>query len=135
MADDFSPPPLEWLNEDWQRALAIVAHPDDLEYGAASAIARWTDQGKTVIYSLVTSGEAGIDGMDPADAGPTREVEQRASAAIVGVSQVDFLGLPDGILEYGVALRRDLCRVIRTYKPDIVITNNFRDSWTRPATR
>ena len=77
MADDFfSPPPLEWLNEDWQRALAIVAHPDDLEYGAASAIARWTDQGKTVIYSLVTSGEAGIDGMDPAEAGPLREREE-----------------------------------------------------------
>jgi LmbE family N-acetylglucosaminyl deacetylase len=123
------PNPLQPLDENWERGLAIVAHPDDLEFGAAAAIARWTRQGKEIVYVLLTSGEAGIDGMDPAEAGPTREQEQRASAAIVGVSQVDFLGLPDGVLEYGVPLRRDLSRVIRTYQPDIVITNNFRDSW------
>lgn len=123
------PNPLQHLDENWQRGLAIVAHPDDLEFGAAAAIARWTGQGKQIVYALLTSGEAGIDGMDPDAAGPMREAEQRASAAIVGVSQVDFLGLPDGVLEYGVALRRDLSRLIRTYQPDIVITNNFRDSW------
>jgi LmbE family N-acetylglucosaminyl deacetylase len=123
------PNPLQPVDESWQRALAIVAHPDDLEFGAAAAIARWTRQGKEITYVLLTSGEAGIDGMDPAEAGPTREEEQRASGAIVGVSQVDFLGLPDGVLEYGLPLRRDLSRVIRTYRPDIVITNNFRDSW------
>ncbi|MGX7674212.1 PIG-L deacetylase family protein [Plantactinospora sp. DSM 117369] len=123
------PNPLQPVDESWQRALAIVAHPDDLEFGAAAAVARWTRQGKEVSYALLTSGEAGIDGMDPAEAGPIREEEQRASAAIVGVSQVDFLGLPDGVLEYGVALRRDLSRVIRRYRPEVVITNNFRDSW------
>jgi LmbE family N-acetylglucosaminyl deacetylase len=123
------PNPLEPVDENWQRALAIVAHPDDLEFGAAAAVARFTAQGKEVVYCLLTSGEAGIDGMDPAEAGPLREEEQRASAAIVGVSQVDFLGLPDGVLEYGVPLRRELSRVIRRYRPDIVITNNFRDSW------
>jgi LmbE family N-acetylglucosaminyl deacetylase len=123
------PNPLQPVDEQWQRGLAIVAHPDDLEFGAAAAIARWTRQGKEIAYVLLTSGEAGIDGMDPAVAGPIREQEQRASAAIVGVSQVDFLGLPDGVLEYGVALRRDLSRMIRMYKPEIVITNNFRDSW------
>ncbi|GAA2599852.1 PIG-L family deacetylase [Dactylosporangium fulvum] len=123
------PNPLQAVDENWQRGLAIVAHPDDLEFGTAAAVARWTRQGKEIVYVLLTSGEAGIDGMDPAEAGPTREEEQRASAAIVGVSQVDFLGLPDGILEYGVPLRRDLSRVIRKYKPEIVITNNFRDSW------
>src|SRR5215211_857106 len=73
---------LEPLFEGWQRGLAIVAHPDDLEFGAAAAIARWTGQGKQIVYVLLTSGEAGIDGMDPAEAGPTREEEQRASAAI-----------------------------------------------------
>jgi LmbE family N-acetylglucosaminyl deacetylase len=124
-----APPPLQTLDEDWQRGLAIVAHPDDLEFGAAAAVARWTGQGKEIIYVLLTSGEAGIDGIDPAEAGPVREQEQRASAAIVGVSQVEFLGLPDGILEYGVPLRRELSRVIRRHRPDIVITNNFRDSW------
>lgn len=124
-----TPNPLEPLDETWQRGLAIVSHPDDLEFGAAAAVARWTGQGKEIIYVLLTSGEAGIDGMDPAEAGPLREQEQRASAAIVGVSQVEFLGLPDGVLEYGVPLRRELTRVIRTHRPDVVITGNFRDSW------
>ena len=63
--------PLEPLGEDWQRGLAIVAHPDDLEFGAAAAIARWTGQGKQIVYCLVTSGEAGIDTMAPS-AGPAR---------------------------------------------------------------
>ncbi|MET0418409.1 MAG: PIG-L deacetylase family protein [Actinoplanes sp.] len=120
---------LEHIDEQWQRGLAIVAHPDDLEFGAAAAVARWTGQGKEIVYVLLTSGEAGIDGMAPEQAGPLREQEQRQSAAIVGVSQVEFLGLPDGVLEYGVALRRELSRVIRTHRPDVVITNNFRDSW------
>ena len=61
--------PLEPLCEGWQRGLAIVAHPDDLEFGAAAAIARWTGQGKQSVYCLVTSGEAGIDTMAPAQAG------------------------------------------------------------------
>ena len=56
---------LEPLREDWQRALAIVAHPDDMEFGAAAAVARWTGQGKDLVYCMVTSGEAGIDGMHP----------------------------------------------------------------------
>ncbi|MEU8818702.1 PIG-L deacetylase family protein [Actinoplanes sp. NPDC048796] len=120
---------LQPVDESWQRGLAIVAHPDDLEFGTAAAIARWTAQGKDITYVLLTSGEAGIDGLDPAEAAPAREREQRESAAIVGVEQVDFLGLPDGVLEYGVPLRRELTRVIRTHRPDIIITNNFRDSW------
>jgi LmbE family N-acetylglucosaminyl deacetylase len=123
------PNPLQPLREDWQRGLAIVAHPDDLEFGAAAAVARWTRQGKEIVYVLLTSGEAGIDGMHPDEAGPLREQEQRAAAAIVGVSQVDFLGLSDGVLEYGVPLRRDLSRVIRRYRPDVVLTTSFRDSW------
>ncbi len=120
---------LQAVDEDWQKALAVVAHPDDLEFGSAAAIARWTAQGKEIVYCLLTSGEAGIDGIDPAEAGPLREEEQRESARIVGVSQVDFLGLPDGVLEYGVPLRREITRVIRKYKPEIVITGSFRDSW------
>ena len=66
------PEPLTPLDESWERALCVVAHPDDLEFGAAAAVARWTGQGKTVVYCMVTSGEAGIDGMDPDEcrAGP-----------------------------------------------------------------
>jgi LmbE family N-acetylglucosaminyl deacetylase len=63
---------------DWERALCIVAHPDDLEYGAAAAIARWTADGKHVSYLLVTRGEAGIDAMEPSEGGPLREAEERA---------------------------------------------------------
>ena len=120
---------LEPLDESWRTALCVVAHPDDLEFGAAAAVARWTDAGKTVIYAMVTSGEAGIDGMKPDECRPVREAEQVASAQIVGVDVVEFLGLPDGTLEYGVALRRVICGVIRKHRPDIVITNNFRETW------
>ena len=121
--------PLEPVDENWQKALAVVAHPDDLEFGSAAAIARWTAQGKEVVYCLLTSGEAGIDGVDPAECGAVREAEQIESARIVGVSSVEFLGQPDGTIEYGVALRRVITAVIRRYQPEIVITNNFRDTW------
>lgn len=70
---------LETLDETWDRALAIVAHPDDMEYGAASAVARWTSQGKEVAYVMVTDGEAGISDMAPDEVGPLRREEQRRS--------------------------------------------------------
>jgi len=126
---DIAPPRLAELPEDWKRALAIVAHPDDMEYGAASAVARWTSQGKSVVYTLVTSGEAGIDGMHPAEAGPLREAEQVASAAVVGVDVVEFLGGADGMLEYGLPLRRTLAAAIRRHRPEIIITGNFRETF------
>jgi LmbE family N-acetylglucosaminyl deacetylase len=115
--------------EDWQRAVAVVAHPDDLEYGVAGAVARWTAQGKDVSYVLATSGEAGIDGLAPAEAGPLREEEERQSAAIVGVSRVEFLGHPDGAVEYGMPLRRDLAAAYRRLRPDIVVTATFDLTW------
>lgn len=121
--------PLEFVDESWSRALAIVAHPDDLEYGTAAAIARWTAQGKTVVYSLATSGEAGIDGMSPEECGPLREEEERTGARVVGVETVEFMGYPDGVLEYGLPLRRDIARAVRRHRPDVVITSNYHDSW------
>lgn len=117
------------LPENWDCMLAVAAHPDDLEYGAASAIARWTSQGKRIIYLMVTSGEAGIDAMTPEVAGPLREQEELDSAAVVGVDTVEFLNYTDGIVEYGLPLRRDLARSIRRHKPDIVLTNNFELRW------
>ena len=120
---------LEPVSESWTRALCVVAHPDDLEFGAAAAVARWTDQGRTVVYAMVTSGEAGIDGLAPEEARGVREAEQVESARIVGVDEVEFLGLPDGVLEYGVGLRRAICAVVRKHRPEMVITNNFRDTW------
>ena len=121
--------PLEPLPEDWQRGLAVVAHPDDLEFGAAAAVARWTGQGKEIVYCLVSSGEAGIDGMPRERTREIREREQRESAALVGVPTVEFLGLPDGLLEYGVPLRREIAAVVRRHRPEVVLTNNFRDTW------
>jgi LmbE family N-acetylglucosaminyl deacetylase len=120
---------LKPVDESWHRALCVVAHPDDLEFGTAAAVARWTDQGKSVVYAMVTSGEAGIDGMPPEETRRVREAEQVASAKIVGVEDVDFLGQPDGVLEYGVALRRVICAAVRRHRPEIVITNNFRETW------
>ncbi len=126
---DERPPPLTPLDESWERALCVVAHPDDLEFGAAAAVARWTGQGKALTYCMVTSGEAGIDGMEPDQCREIREGEQRKSAAIVGVDMVDFLREPDGVLEYGVPLRRVIAASVRRHQPDIVITGNFRDTW------
>lgn len=124
-----APEPLVPLDEDWSRALAVVAHPDDLEFGAAAAVARWASQGKSVVYCMVTSGEAGIDGLDPEESRVVREAEQVESARIVGVDAVEFLGFPDGILEYGVPLRAGIAAAVRKHRPEIVLTNNFRDSW------
>jgi LmbE family N-acetylglucosaminyl deacetylase len=127
MAD--RPEPLTPVDESWERALCVVAHPDDLEFGAAAAVARWTGQGKTVVYSMVTSGEAGIDAMPPDQCRRVREEEQRQSAAVVGVDVVEFLGQPDGVLEYGVPLREVIAGSVRRHRPEIVITGNFRDTW------
>jgi LmbE family N-acetylglucosaminyl deacetylase len=117
------------IPEDWTRAVAVVAHPDDLEYGVASAVARWTGQGKQVAYLLATKGEAGIAGMPPAEVGPLRMEEERRSAAVVGVTQVEFLGHPDGLVEYGLPLRRGLAAAFRTLRPEVVITMSFDLTW------
>jgi LmbE family N-acetylglucosaminyl deacetylase len=113
------------LPEDWERCLAVAAHPDDIEYGAASAVARWTAQGKTVTYLLASRGEAGIDGVHPDEAAPLREAEERAGAREVGVEVVEFLDHRDGIIEYGVDLRRDIVRTIRRHRPEVIVSGSF----------
>ncbi|MBA2561145.1 MAG: PIG-L family deacetylase [Propionibacteriales bacterium] len=123
------PPPLTPLDETWTNALAVVAHPDDLEFGAAAAIARWTGQGKHIGYVMVTSGEAGIDAMPPEESRRVRQEEQVESARLVGVDVVEFLAFPDGIIEYGVPLRSAIAEAVRRHRPDIVITGNFRDTY------
>ncbi|MEU9110330.1 PIG-L deacetylase family protein [Streptomyces sp. NPDC048483] len=118
------------MPDTWQRALAIVAHPDDLEYGAAAAVAEWTAAGREVTYLLVTRGEAGIDGLAPAVCAAIREGEQRAGAAHVGVRTVEFLdGHRDGVIKGGTALRRDLSAAIRRHRPELLITLNHHDTW------
>ena len=117
------------MPEDWDRAVAVVAHPDDLEYGVASAVARWTGQGKHVSYLLATRGEAGIAGMAPDQVGPLRVEEERRSAAVVGVTEVEFLDHTDGLVEYGIALRRDLAAAFRRLQPQVIITMSFDLTW------
>lgn len=131
---------LDPMPQDWSRALAVVAHPDDLEYGAAAAIAEWTAAGREVAYLLVTRGEAGIDTMEPAEAARVREAEQRASAAVVGVSDVAFLDHRDGVIEEGLALRRDIAAALRRLRPELVLTLNHHDTfggtwWNTPDHR
>ena len=73
------------------------------------------------MYLLVTRGEAGIDGMHPDQAAPLREGEERAGAREVGVDVVDFLDYRDGVVEYGLPLRRDIARAVRRYRPEVVL--------------
>lgn len=126
---DSAPPSLSHVDEEWERALVVVAHPDDVEFGAAAAVARWTRQGKTVVYCMVTSGEAGIDGLEPEECRRVREAEEIESARIVGVDQVEFLGFPDGITEFGIPLRAAIAQQIRRHRPEVVVTGNHHDTW------
>lgn len=106
-----------------ERALAVLAHPDDVDFGMAGTVARWTDAGVEVTYCIVTNGDAG--GFDPAVPRPEiaaiRQAEQRAAAAEVGVTDVRFLGYPDGRVEVSLGLRRDIARVIREVRPQRVL--------------
>lgn len=106
-----------------QRALVIAAHPDDIDFGAAGTVARWTDAGIEVTYCLATDGDAGgfDDSVPRAEMGPLRRKEQTAAAACVGVHDLRFLGYPDGQVEPSLALRKDLARVIRQVRPDRVL--------------
>jgi len=106
-----------------QRALVITAHPDDVDFGAAGTVATWTDSGVKVSYCVVTDGDAGgFDANVPRERiGPIRRDEQRAAATEAGVSDVYFLGYPDGRLVVSFELRRDLARVIREVRPQRVV--------------
>jgi LmbE family N-acetylglucosaminyl deacetylase len=120
---------LQEFPHGWQRALVVVAHPDDMEYGGAAAVARWTAEGKHVAYLLATRGEAGIDGMDPAEATVVREAEQRESCRLVGVDTLEWLDHPDGLVEYGLPLRRDIAGAIRRHRPELVVAVNHRETY------
>jgi LmbE family N-acetylglucosaminyl deacetylase len=111
-------------DEGVERVLVVVAHPDDIDFGTAGSVATWTDAGIEVTYCLVTSGEAGGDDRTLArpDMAALREEEQTNAAKQVGVSDLRFLGYPDGRVEYTLDLRRDISRVIRQVRPQRVIS-------------
>jgi LmbE family N-acetylglucosaminyl deacetylase len=106
-----------------ERVLVIVAHPDDADFGVAGTMARWIRAGTVARMVCCTSGDAGADDAttDPLELARTREAEQRAAAAVVGYEAVDFLHQPDGALENDLALREQLVRIIRQFKPDAVM--------------
>ncbi len=103
-------------------AMAIVAHPDDIEFGIVGTIARWVKAGTKMAYVLVTSGDVGIaePGMTKAGAAEIREAETWAAAKIVGVEDVTFLHKPDGMVENTMELRKELVRQIRRFRPEVV---------------
>jgi LmbE family N-acetylglucosaminyl deacetylase len=107
---------------DWHTAVVLMPHPDDPEYGSATAVAKWTSAGKQVRYVLASRGEAGIAGMPPEQAGPLREVEQRRAAAIVGVRDLEFWDFPDGNLRNSPQLRQKIADTLADLKPDVVLT-------------
>lgn len=113
---------LELLDDAaFRRVLVVVAHPDDPEYGTSAAVAEWTSRGVEVGYLLLTSGEAGMQ-RPPEEAGPLRAEEQRRACEVVGVEHLTILDFPDGMLEYGIELRRAIAREIRRFRPDVVVS-------------
>jgi len=105
------------------RFMVIVAHPDDADFGPAATAARWIDEGSAGWLVCCTSGDAGADDWrtDPLELAATREAEQRAAATVVGYEGVSFLHQPDGALANDLALREQLVREIRTFRPDAVL--------------
>jgi len=116
-----------------ERVLVVTAHPDDVDFGVAGSVASWTATGISVTYCIVTDGDAG--GSDRTLARPEmariRRAEQTAAAAVVGVTDLRFLGYPDGRLECTLDLRRDVSRVIRQVRPQRVITQSPDRMWDR----
>lgn len=112
-------------DEGFRRVLCVVAHPDDVEYGTSAAIAVWTGRGVDVGYLLLTRGEAGMDGTTPEEAAALRRGEQVAAGEAVGVTDIEILEYPDGMLEYSLALRRDIARAIRRTRPDAVVVTSW----------
>ena len=112
-------------DDAFRRVLCVVAHPDDVEYGTSSAVAAWTSQGIEVAYLLLTRGEAGMDGRPPDETAQLRMREQLDGSAAVGVTRVEFLQYPDGVLVYSLEMRRDIARVIRRFRPDAVLVGSW----------
>jgi len=118
-------PDLQW--EGSQNILVILAHPDDPEFFCGATLARWAKAGHHIIYQLLTCGDKGFNDSTPADMTSNalcalRHEEQKAAAAVIGAHAVHFMDQPDGYLVPDLTLRREIVRVIRKFKPDILLT-------------
>jgi LmbE family N-acetylglucosaminyl deacetylase len=114
-----------------ESAMAIVAHPDDIEFSCAGTLARWARHGTRVSYLLCTSGDVGIaaDDMTKQRAAEIREAEQREAARIVGATEVVFLREPDGMLQPSLELRKKIVRELRRFRPEVVISGDPTVVW------
>jgi LmbE family N-acetylglucosaminyl deacetylase len=112
--------------------MAVVAHPDDIEFTCAGTLARWARNGARICYVLCTSGEVGIAqaGMTKEKAASIREAEQRAAAEIAGAQEVVFLGEPDGLLQPTLELRKKIVREIRRFRPEVVVCGDPTIVWS-----
>ena len=114
------------FDNEFSRAMVVVAHADDAEWGCSGTVARWCAEGWDVAYVICTDGSKGSD--DPAvtsdDLATIREDEQREAARVLGLSQVFFLGFPDAYLESTLQLRKDISRAIRIHRPDVLVCMN-----------
>ena len=117
------------------QVMVVSPHPDDAEFGAAGTIARWTREGKSVIYVLCTNGDKGTSDPDmkPEELARIREEEQLAAAKVLGVREVIFLRHPDQTLEDTPEFRKEIVRLIRMYCPEMVVTTDLyrRYIWHR----
>ena len=106
-----------------ESVLAVFAHPDDIEFSCAGTIARWVKEGARAAYVLITSGDVGIakPGMTKAEAARIREAETLAAAKVVGVEDVTFFRVGDGMVENTMELRKRVVREIRRFKPEVVM--------------
>lgn len=120
-------------DDEVDRVLVVTAHPDDVDFGAAGSVAVFTSAGVEVAYCIVTNGDAGSPDphVDRVELAATRQEEQRKAAAEVGVSDVTFLGHPDGRVTPSFELRRDISRVIRRFRPQRVIAQSPERRWDR----
>lgn len=112
-------------------AMAIFAHPDDIEYSCAGTLARWINHDTRVSYVICTSGEVGIaePGMTKTEAAEIREKEQRSAANVVGAEEVIFLREPDGMLQPTLELRKKIVREIRRFRPEVIVTGDPTVVW------
>ena len=116
-----------------ERILLVAAHPDDVDFGAAGSVAAWTSQGIEVSYCIVTDGDAGgfDEAVSRADMARIRREEQTAAAGQVGVTDIHWLGHPDGRVTASLELRRDISRVIRRVRPQRVLSQSPQRNWQR----
>lgn len=112
--------------EPYRRAMVVVAHADDAEYGCSGTVSRWCKEGMDVVYVICTDGSKGSSDREVTEEqlAATRKQEQINAGKVLGLKDVVFLGYPDGYLQPTLELRRDISREIRRHRPDILITTN-----------